>query len=399
MGTYRRISAAIALLLSLTMMLTGCQGVFEKLGFGEAADTEKGAATEKTPVQTQPIQKTEPPTTVPVEETEPVQTLPPETEPSVVRYWICAEGGLNVRSGPGQNYASIGRLEDGTEIVPLKWSDGWAYIEQPLVGWCSGEYLFDTPPEYQSGEGAYWIKKDTTAHAGPGADYAISAWLDAGLAVSIVEWDGNWGLAIREDRTFGWCYADDLLQTDPFPIKDAKTVLSPQKPKDQSLVGEWMMVTDYLERSDDYFAASCDAGLLILRADGMFEHWMSYCVRYKGGGWGYPGGDDTGNDSPYWVGEYTYDGQTLVLHYKVIEVNVCSSDWANSPIPWDVHWESFEKTVTLRVTVCAEGITVDAPGKIPTSIYYPDGSDKTNPMLYRMPENTEVYDMLAAYFS
>ena len=67
---------------------------------------------------------------------------PEETNPPLTQvYWVWAEGGLNVRSGPGKTYEAVGFLKDGEEIVPKKWENGWAYIEGTYKGWVSGDYI------------------------------------------------------------------------------------------------------------------------------------------------------------------------------------------------------------------------------------------------------------------
>lgn len=85
--------------------------------------------------------QTRPPVTQPQQQQE---TTQPTTEPELVVYWVRAEGGLNVRRGPGQSYEAVGRLENGAKVIPLAWQDGWAYVDLgSFVGWCSGDYLFD----------------------------------------------------------------------------------------------------------------------------------------------------------------------------------------------------------------------------------------------------------------
>ena len=78
------------------------------------------------------------PTLPPVVTTSPTEA-PAEPEPEL--YWVCAVGDLNVRNGPGRDYHSIGSVDDGTVVEPLRWVNGWAYIKYPIVGWCSGDYL------------------------------------------------------------------------------------------------------------------------------------------------------------------------------------------------------------------------------------------------------------------
>ena len=70
--------------------------------------------------------------------TQPVETT--EAEEKNI-YWVFAHGGLRVRSGPSTQYEVVGGLEDGDTIEVLEWKDGWAYIESPVKGWCSGSYI------------------------------------------------------------------------------------------------------------------------------------------------------------------------------------------------------------------------------------------------------------------
>ncbi len=106
-------------------------------------------------------------TTAPAETTESL-----ETEKQM--YWVFAHGGLWVRTGPGTDYVLSGSLEDGQEIEVLTWKDGWAYIEKPVKGWCSGEYIHKlgwykdvktpegTPPQDASLKGN-WVHLTTPA--------------------------------------------------------------------------------------------------------------------------------------------------------------------------------------------------------------------------------------------
>lgn len=75
------------------------------------------------------------------ETTEPTTVTTQTTEAEQNIYWVFAHGGLRVRTGPGTAYELVGSLDDGEEIEVLNWKDGWAYIEKPVKGWCSGEYI------------------------------------------------------------------------------------------------------------------------------------------------------------------------------------------------------------------------------------------------------------------
>ena len=106
--------------------------------------------------------------------TVPAATPDETTEPEKQMYWVFAYGGLWVRTGPGTGYELAGSLEDGEEIEVLTWKDGWAYIEKPIKGWCSGEYIHKlgwykdvktpegTPPQDDSLKGN-WVHLTTPA--------------------------------------------------------------------------------------------------------------------------------------------------------------------------------------------------------------------------------------------
>ena len=63
-----------------------------------------------------------------------------------------AEAGLNVRSGPGTDYAVIGGLSNGTWVVVLSQQNGWYQVlyrnssDQAAIGYVSADYL--TPVSY-----------------------------------------------------------------------------------------------------------------------------------------------------------------------------------------------------------------------------------------------------------
>ncbi len=129
--TVKKLFAATAWLLVLTLTLCACdmdallEG-FPLFGTPKEATAETLVPTAPPPMET--VAATEAPTEAP-------------TEPEPELYWVCAIGGLNVRSGPDTGYSSVGSLDDGLVIEPVRWSNGWAYIRYPITGWCSGDYL------------------------------------------------------------------------------------------------------------------------------------------------------------------------------------------------------------------------------------------------------------------
>ncbi len=119
---------------------------------------------------------TEATTTAPTTETTTAPTTAPTeaTAEDKQLYWVFAQGGLWVRQGPSTDYVLVGSLEDGETIEVLAWKDGWAYIEEPVKGWCSGDYIHKlgwykdvktpegTPPQDNSLKGK-WIHVTTPA--------------------------------------------------------------------------------------------------------------------------------------------------------------------------------------------------------------------------------------------
>lgn len=99
----------------------------------------------------------------------PAQTTAPATDPTETTeaekqlYWVFAQGGLWVRQGPSTEYVLVGSLEDGETIEVLEWKDGWAYIEKPIKGWCSGDYI------HKLG----WYKDVKTPEGTPPADQSL----------------------------------------------------------------------------------------------------------------------------------------------------------------------------------------------------------------------------------
>ncbi|HPD89319.1 MAG TPA: SH3 domain-containing protein [Oscillospiraceae bacterium] len=53
-----------------------------------------------------------------------------------------AEGGLNIRSGPGADYEKLGIIPENAEAIVLQETNGWGYVVYgDIVGWASMEYL------------------------------------------------------------------------------------------------------------------------------------------------------------------------------------------------------------------------------------------------------------------
>jgi len=273
--TVKKLFIAAAWLLVLSMTLCGCDMDAMMEGFPFYGSPKE--AEDETTV----------PTTVPPTKNH-IATVPTEapteapTEPELELYWVCAIGGLNVRSGPDTGYSSVGSLDDGLVIEPVRWSNGWAYIQYPISGWCSGDFL----------------------------------------------------------HPLGW-------------YKDVKLPVG-QTPQDRSLVGKWVHTTPAIYDGSKNFAR---AGVFEFHDDGTFSHSVATYISYYPGNWALNKQDIY---RPQWLGEYRFDGKTLVLNYTVY----VSTSYDNNGQPVSREWLPAGCTVTMEVTMANDR----------QIFYVPDGS-------------------------
>ena len=58
---------------------------------------------------------------------------------------VNAEGGLNLRCGPGEEYDILLVVPEGTEVIEEGWSSGWLYVRYDgQYGWVKSEYVTPT---------------------------------------------------------------------------------------------------------------------------------------------------------------------------------------------------------------------------------------------------------------
>jgi hypothetical protein len=84
-----------------------------------------------------------------------VEIVPPSaanTQPERLGSASVAEGGLNLRTGPGTSYRSYGRLGQGALLEVLELQDDWYKVRSPAgnIGWVAAEFtaLDWIPAEY-----------------------------------------------------------------------------------------------------------------------------------------------------------------------------------------------------------------------------------------------------------
>lgn len=235
-----------------------------------------------------PVETTTAPTTAATTAATQIPTDPTETTAEQKQlYWVFAHGGLWVRSGPDTEHTLVGSLEDGDVVEVLQWKNGWAYIEEPVKGWCSGDYI----------------------------------------------------------HKLGW-------------FRDVKTPEG-TPPQDNSLKGKWVHVTAPAKEDGIW---TCRAGIYRLRSNGTFIHSVADYRKNNDGKWELT---DPLVDQPYWVGEYSFDGKQLVLHYMAELVE--EYDKATGE-PKNREWVEWTYDLTLDVTKSANVFTVPNEEDIPLTV-------------------------------
>lgn len=122
------------------------------------------------------------------------------------------DGFLNLRTGPGGNFAIIMEMNHGTALNTLEFSGNWARVEHEsgAVGWAFRKYMVrpaSGPAKlyvYSPGDGFLNLR------TGPGSGFAIITRMYNGEWVEILERSGNWVRVYHEYGDEGWAYSKYL---------------------------------------------------------------------------------------------------------------------------------------------------------------------------------------------
>ena len=149
-----------ALLVGLGILLVW-YGFFRSPGAGEPPATAQPSATvaaTRPPSPTPLPSPTPPPSPTPLPMPSPTDTPPPTFAPeatavpatptAVGANLVAGENGVNVRTGPGTNYARIGSLDPGAEArITGRYGDWWQIEYGDGNGWVYGEIVTATNTE------------------------------------------------------------------------------------------------------------------------------------------------------------------------------------------------------------------------------------------------------------
>lgn len=191
------------------------------------------------------------------------------------------------------------------------------------------------------------VTDSLSIRSGPGTDYEKVGSLQRGKQVTVEYWEGNWAF-IGGGYISGDYLSKEPVEALPAASSDPSVFLSPKAPADGSMAGSWVFAYNLytVELSVGENHSHCRALRLTLNEDGTFA--QNGCnMMLTGGLWHYPGGDEPG---PHYVGDYTFDGQTLVLNYKAREYdNYVEVSPAEPPMWVSSEWraESHQAVLTI----------------------------------------------------
>lgn len=219
-----------------------------------------------------------------------VEETPPPSEGGE-KYRVDAAS-LNLRQGPGTNYAAIGSLKksemvDGLAVSP----DGqWAQVRKStgVTGWASLKYMtvIPKPPPASSTDIIMLVTADTlNLRAGPGTGYSIIGKVNRGSRLVYLSATPDWkwvNVKTPEDKT-GWCSAKYLMELNDLLAS----------PEDYPATGFHRALTDDLsmrEGPDNHYPAVAELAFnRVVIVDGISEDgkWKHCTNAWGESGW-YP---------------------------------------------------------------------------------------------------------------
>ncbi len=126
----------------------------------------------------------------------PVRIYEPEGRPATSET-MYATGTVNVRKGPGTNYAKIGQLDKNDSVSKvgvsgnwaiINWNDGVAYVSLTYLGGSSS----GSSGSGSTSDNIVQATSNVNVRSGPGTNYSVIGWLSKGSTVSKLGTSGNW---------------------------------------------------------------------------------------------------------------------------------------------------------------------------------------------------------------
>lgn len=209
----------------------------------------------------------------------------PTTEPETPEqpftagiYQVKVETTLSLRSGPGTNYAVVGNLKNGDQIVVDSLSNGWAHIMH-TKSYCSADYLVrikdydddtsETPeepsePEQEFTTGVYRVKVDSSlsVRCGAGTQYPIVGRLQNGDEIVVDEITDGWAHIMDTSEASGrYCSADYLTRVRDYDASEGEPDDVVDPPRTSHLDGKMTVIVDAGHGGSDVGAHNADGSL------------------------------------------------------------------------------------------------------------------------------------------
>ncbi|MFS0751338.1 N-acetylmuramoyl-L-alanine amidase [Oceanobacillus sp. 1P07AA] len=132
--------------------------------------------------------------------------------------------GVNVRSGPGSEYDSIGNVNDGQSYPLVQQQNDWVEIDyNGESGWVSQEYINieRTEQEYDEidSDSAETMYNNTHLRSGPSVNDAIIEYVDQGTILNIVHSEKEW-LEVEYEESTAFVHRDFVTDTTKLPNND-----------------------------------------------------------------------------------------------------------------------------------------------------------------------------------
>lgn len=122
------------------------------------------------------------------------------------------DGFLNLRTGPGGDYAIIMQMDHGSYLDTLETAGNWVRVrhESGATGWAYRKHMRNLPA--QSNERSVYSPGDgfLNLRTGPGSSFAIVRRMYHGDSVYLGERKGNWVFVQHASGAKGWAYSKYL---------------------------------------------------------------------------------------------------------------------------------------------------------------------------------------------
>lgn len=121
------------------------------------------------------------------------------------------DGYLNLRTGPGSNYAIIRPMTHGSTVETLEWAGNWVRVRHASgdVGWAFAKYLGRAVSPYKQ----VYSPSDgyLNLRTGPGTQYNIIRRMYNWEGVKLLEIKGNWARVRHDSGATGWAHRRYLV--------------------------------------------------------------------------------------------------------------------------------------------------------------------------------------------